>query len=80
MRRKLKTLRAKQGHTQNGADRTLIDLATYREHGAAVFAGSHYDSEYAGWSWATRPRDQAISLRRHFVTNVTGPSAPSGPV
>jgi hypothetical protein len=79
MRKRLKNLKNKGGHSENGSPRQLIDEATYREHGAAVFAGQHYDSEYAGWSWATRPRDQAITLRRHFVTSVTGPSAPSGP-
>jgi hypothetical protein len=69
MRRKLTTLRAKQGHTNNGADRTLIDLAMYNEMqqvrlyiaGAGV---SHWDSEYSGLSNASRPRDQAISLRQ----------------
>jgi hypothetical protein len=70
MRRRLTTLRAKQGHTQNGADRTLIDIALYREHAAHNTGGSinhSYDSEYGGFSWATRPRDQAISLRaRNF--------------
>jgi hypothetical protein len=71
MRRKLKTLRAKQGHTQNGADRALIDDAMYREkaaHNAA--SGTHYDSEYAGWSWASRPQDQAITLRRPFSPSI----------
>ena len=74
MRRKLKNLKHKSGHTENGAPRTLIDLAVYYEHRSAVrFAGSaqHFDSEYSGWSWASRPRDQAISLRR-FGTGVTG--------
>ena len=65
MRKRLKTLRAKQGHTQNGADRTLIDLVTYRSQ------RQNFDSEYSGWSWATRPQDQAITLRRPF-----SPSAP----
>lgn len=66
MRRKLTTLRAKQGHSHNGAPRTLIELAVYREHRAHVSheAGAQvYDSEYSGWSNAARPRDQAISLR-----------------
>lgn len=67
MRRKLTTLRAKQGHSQNGAPRTVIDLALYREHLAAVTVNipnpKRYDSEYSGWSNASRPRDQAISLR-----------------
>ncbi len=66
MRRKLTTLKAKQGHSQNGAPRTLIELAVYREHAAAVsgaLAQTQYDSEYSGWSNGSRPRDQAISLR-----------------
>lgn len=61
MRRRLKNLKNKSGHSENGAPRQLIDEATYRERrriGAAT-----YDSGYSGWSWATRPRDQAISLR-----------------
>jgi len=70
MRRKLTTLRSKQGHSQNGAPRTLIDLALYREHRAAInfliFPPRRYDSEYSGWSNASRPRDQAISLRGTF--------------
>jgi len=70
MRRKLKTLKAKQGASQNGAPRSLIDDCLYREHHAAVTATSHpkrYDSEYSGWSNASRPRDQAISLRSRGV-------------
>lgn len=65
MRRKLKTLKAKSGHSQNGAPRQLIDEATYRERAAAQVANAQdrYDSEYSGWSHASRPRDQAISLR-----------------
>ncbi len=74
MRRKLTTLKAKQGHSQNGAPRSLIDAARLRErqNNAHVFANAggdpgdpspHYDSEYSGWSNASRPRDQAISLR-----------------
>ena len=66
MRRKLRNLKNKSGHSQNGAPRQLLDEAVYREHMAHV---SHllgpkvYDSEYSGWSHASRPRDQAISLR-----------------
>lgn len=71
MRRKLKTLRAKQGHSENGAPRQLIDEATYRER--RRIGQRHYDSEYAGWSWATRPRDQAISLRGYTGSSgITG--------
>jgi len=74
MRRKLTTLRAKQGHSQNGAPRTLIDLAMYMERRSAADPAStapRFDSEYSGWSHASRPRDQAISLRRFF--SQTGP-------
>jgi hypothetical protein len=69
MRRKLTTLRAKQGGAQNGNGngnpRQLIDDALYREHRAAITVGvqQRYDSEYSGWSHGGRPRDQAISLR-----------------
>jgi len=71
MRRNLTTLRAKQGHSQNGAPRSLIDDCLYRQinaihHGG--LKGMHCDSEYGGWNWATRPRDQAISLRMFPVT------------
>ena len=74
MRRKLKNLKNKSGDSQNGAPRALIDLAQYVEHRSAVTFGStapRFDSEYSGWSNASRPRDQAISLRRFFVR---GPS------
>ena len=68
MRKRLKTLKAKQGHSQNGAPRSIIDDAMYREKAAQnAVAGSRFDSEYSGWSWATRPRDQAISVRRPFL-------------
>jgi hypothetical protein len=63
MRRKLTTLKAKSGHSQNGAPRALIDLAAYREFQAATANHNLYDPEYSGWSNASRPRDQAISLR-----------------
>lgn len=66
MRRKLTTLRAKQGHTQNGASRQQIDEAAYIEFQHAHQNGVT-DSEYSGWSNATRPRDQAISLRRRLT-------------
>lgn len=69
MRRNLTTLRAKQGHTENGASRQQIDEAQYNEMqqirlfiaGAGV---SIFDPEYSGLSNAARPKDQAISLRR----------------
>lgn len=66
MRRKLKTLKAKSGHSENGAPRQLLDEAAYREHRAALAGGGvqhRYDSEYSGWSNPSRPRDQAITLR-----------------
>lgn len=66
MRRKLKNLKNKSGHSENGAPRQLLDEATYREHHAAVAGGTHqrrYDSEYSGWSNPARPRDQAVTLR-----------------
>jgi|KBSSwiStaDraftv2_1062776.scaffolds.fasta_scaffold1820710_2 hypothetical protein len=74
MRRKLRNLKNKSGHSENGCPRSLIDEAVHREHinNANVFANAgsdpgdpspHYDTEYSGWSNASRPRDQAISLR-----------------
>jgi len=74
VRRKLKNLKNKQGHTENGAPKQMIDEALYLEHMAAVAPPIpphpvRYDSEYAGWSWATRPRDQAISLRRFIFVS-----------
>lgn len=75
MRRKLKNLKNKSGHSENGSPRQMLDEALYREHGAAVNSGKHDDSAYAGWSWASRPRDSAISIRKHFASA----TAPSGP-
>jgi hypothetical protein len=69
VRRKLKNLKNKSGDSQNGAPRTLIDLAVYYEHRSAVdplSTAPRFDSEYSGWSNPSRPRDQAITLRRHF--------------
>lgn len=64
MRRKLKNLKHKSGHSENGAPRQLIDEAAYREnHAAFASIGVRYDSRYSGWSNPSRPRDQAISLR-----------------
>jgi hypothetical protein len=74
MRRRLKNLKHKSGHSENGAPKQLIDEAVYREHwnNINVFANAgadpgdpspHWDSGYSGWSHASRPRDQAISLR-----------------
>jgi hypothetical protein len=70
MRRKLKNLKNKGGHSENGAPRQLLDEAVYREsmNNANVYFNTgtdspHYDSAYSGWSHASRPRDQAVSLR-----------------
>ncbi len=74
MRRKLKNLKNKSGHSENGSPRSLIDEARLRErqNNAHVFANAggdpgdpspHYDSEHSGWSNGSRPRDQAISIR-----------------
>ena len=66
MRRKLKNLKNKNGHSENGAPKQLIDEALYRERRAEDVTGIHWDSAYSGWSNASRPRDQAISIRpRH---------------
>jgi hypothetical protein len=72
MRRKLKNLKNKNGHSENGAPRQMIDEAALRERRL----NTRFDSEYSGWSWASRPRDQAISLRSsgRAVTGATGPS------
>jgi hypothetical protein len=74
MRRKLKNLKNKSGHSENGAPRQLLDEAVYRERAASASAGEppgvRYDSAYSGWSNPSRPRDQAISLRS---PNTQGP-------
>ncbi len=65
MRRKLKNLKNKNGHSENGAPRQMLDEAVYREKAAiVVVADTRYDSRYSGWSNASRPRDSAISIRR----------------
>lgn len=63
------TLKAKSGGVQNGNGaghpRALIDLATYYERRAHVVSSvTVFDSEYSGNSNPSRPRNQAISLRR----------------
>jgi hypothetical protein len=65
MRRKLKTLKAKGGHSENGAPRQMIDEALYREFLTIVVIGRkrRWDPAYSGWSNARRPQDQPISLR-----------------
>lgn len=77
MRRKLKNLKNKQGHSENGAPKQMIDEAVYREHGAAIAMRDRDGAQNSGWSHATRPRDMAISIRKHFVTGGTGPSGPT---
>lgn len=75
MRRKLKNLKNKQGHSENGAPKQMIDEAVYRGRRRSAATGlSHFDSEYSGWSWATRPQDQAISMRTSVPTGLSGPS------
>ena len=72
MRKRLKNLKHKSGHSENGAPRQLLDEATYRNRRrVAQFQSGRSDSEYSGWAWASRPRDQAISLR----VGPTGPTA-----
>jgi hypothetical protein len=65
MRRKLKNLKNKSGHSENGAPRTLIDLAFYYSfrNYIRVSAGNKLrDSEYGGWNNPSRPNDMAVSL------------------
>ena len=69
MRRKLKNLKHKSGHSENGSPRTLIDFCFYRESQNHTANGTWFDSEYAGASWASRPRDQAITPRGPFSGN-----------
>jgi hypothetical protein len=65
MRRKLKNLKNKSGHSENGSPRQLIDEAMLREklNFDANQLPLHYDPAYSGWSNASRPRDYAIFLR-----------------
>jgi hypothetical protein len=63
MRRHLKNLKNKNGHSENGAPRQLLDEAQYREKQAIAAGSAPYDTAYSGSSNAARPRDQAISLR-----------------
>lgn len=76
MRRKLKNWKNKAGHSENGAPRQILDEMLYREHGSAVNTGKRDTSTHSGWSWATRPRDQAASIRKHFAS-ATHPSGPT---
>lgn len=80
MRRKLRNLKNKGGASQNGAPQQMLDEAVYREHFNRIAGGGAYDSEYSGWSHASRPRDQAISLRRtRLGTGTTGMTSPPQP-
>jgi len=69
MRRKLKNLKHKSGHSENGAPRQVIDETVYREHwnNVNVHANNgtspHWDPQYSGWSNPSRPRDHNIFLR-----------------
>jgi hypothetical protein len=75
MRKKLKNLKNKSGHSENGAPRQLLDEAAYRE-AAAKNAGltGGYDSEYSGGSNPSRPQDQAVTLRsRNTPPDITPP-------
>jgi len=63
MRKRLKNLKNKSGHSENGAPRQLLDEAVYRSR----HSGRRFDSQYSGWNWASRPRDQAISLRHPYT-------------
>lgn len=64
MRRRLKNLKNKSGHSQNGSPRQLIDEAVYREHAQFIATGGpHFGHRYSGWSYGSRPRDCAIFIR-----------------
>jgi hypothetical protein len=73
VRRKLKNFKNKNGHSENGAPRQLVDEAVYREFRASM----NYDSQYSGRSNPSRPRDQSISLRS---ANSAPPPPPSSNV
>lgn len=66
MRRKLKNLKNKNGHSENGAPRQLIDETLYveRQSLAAATIPPQWDPGFSGWSNGSRPRDYGISLRR----------------
>jgi hypothetical protein len=77
MRKRLKNLKHKSGHSENGSPRQMLDEALYLERQARAAGSAPYDSEYSGWSHASRPRDQAISLRRRGGTGSSGASGPT---
>lgn len=72
MRKRLKNLKNKSGHSDNGSPRQMIDEALYRERQS----GRTFDSQYAGWSWASRPKDSPIFLRSRVGSR--GPSGATG--
>lgn len=70
MRKKLKNFKNKNGHSENGAPRQLVDEATYRESASRTNShinnnstSPHWNPQYSGMSNATRPRDHAIFMR-----------------
>lgn len=63
MRRKLKNLKNKSGHSENGSPRQKIDETVYREHANLVNNAPRWDPRYSGWSNPSRPRDYAIDIR-----------------
>jgi hypothetical protein len=69
MRRKLKNLKHKSGHSENGAPRAIIDLQVYREYRnaniTALHAGQspHWGAQFSGLSHAARPKDFPIFVR-----------------
>jgi len=65
MRRKLKNLKHKSGHSENGSPRQLVDETVHREHWNFINGGfpPHWDPQYSGWSNASRPKDYPIFLR-----------------
>lgn len=80
MRRKLRTLLAKQGHNPCGNPRQLIEETVYREHlnnvnANLVGSSPHWDPQYSGWSNPSRSRDHAIFLRSGAAGE--GPTPPS---
>jgi|HubBroStandDraft_2_1064218.scaffolds.fasta_scaffold165729_2 hypothetical protein len=79
MRRKLKNLKNKSGHSENGAPRSIIELAVYREHRNRLHStegATTWDPAFSGWSNPSRPRDSAISLRAIITTVVPPPPPP----
>jgi hypothetical protein len=70
MRKKLKNLKNKSGHSDNGSPRSLIDETVYRSHhnnlNVLTNTGTdspHWTPVFSGWSNGGRPNDFAIFLR-----------------